>query len=126
MHRILLILLAGLFGIIQPALAAGETTLLIEAESFDDPGGWKLDTQFLHVMGSPYLLAHGLGQPVDDAVTTVAIPEPGTYRVWVRTKDWAAAFGESLGEDGAPGPMGPPGMEGSPDALGFPDETGEP
>jgi len=84
-------------------LGAQAQTLLVEAESFDDPGGWKLDTQFLHVMGSPYLLAHGLGEPVADAVTAVAVPEAGTYRVWVRTKDWAAAFGESLGEDGAPG-----------------------
>ena len=30
-----------------------------------DHGGWKLDTQFIETMGSPYLLAHGLGQPVD-------------------------------------------------------------
>jgi len=39
-------------------------------------------------MGSPYLMAHGLGRPVPDATTTVEFPEPGTYRVWVRTKDW--------------------------------------
>ncbi len=46
--------------------------LLVEAESFQEPGGWKLDTQFIENMGSPYLLAHGLGRPVDDAKTTSA------------------------------------------------------
>ena len=64
--------------------------VLVEAESFAQPGGWVLDTQFIHIMGSPYLLAHGLGQPVDDATTTVRFPSTGEYRVWVRTKDWVA------------------------------------
>ena len=31
--------------------------LLIEAEEFDDYGGWVLDSQFDHEMGSPYLLS---------------------------------------------------------------------
>ncbi|MGC1272259.1 MAG: FAD-dependent oxidoreductase [Planctomycetaceae bacterium] len=62
--------------------------LLVEAEGFDEPGGWKLDTQFIQQMGSPYLLAHGLGKVVDDATTTVEFPEAGTYRVFVRTFDW--------------------------------------
>ena len=66
--------------------------LLVEAESFRDRGGWKLDTQFIANMGSPYLLAHGLGQPVDDAVTTVQLPSAGEYRVFVRTKDWVARW----------------------------------
>ena len=35
-------------------LGAHAQSVLVEAESFDEPGGWKLDTQFLHVMGSPY------------------------------------------------------------------------
>ncbi|MCB0966007.1 MAG: FAD-dependent oxidoreductase [Ilumatobacter sp.] len=39
-------------------------------------------------MGSPYLLAHGLGRPVADARTTVAIGDAGTFHVWVRAKDW--------------------------------------
>ena len=34
--------------------------VLIEAEQFDDWGGWKLDQQFAHSMGSSYLLAHGM------------------------------------------------------------------
>ncbi len=37
---------------------------LVEAEGFDDPGGWVVDQQFMDQMGSPMLLAHGMGQPV--------------------------------------------------------------
>lgn len=66
--------------------------LLVEAESFASPGGWSLDTQFIDLMGSPYLIAHGLGQPVKDATTTATFPATGTYRVWVRTKDWVAEW----------------------------------
>ena len=62
--------------------------LLIEAEHFDDQGGWLLDSQFIEEMGSPYLLAHGLGQPVANAGTTVHIPQSGEYKIWVRAKDW--------------------------------------
>ncbi len=61
--------------------------VLVEAEEFDDHGGWVVDSQFEGQMGSPYLLAHGLGRPVADATTTVAV-EPGRYDVWVRAKDW--------------------------------------
>ncbi len=61
---------------------------LIEAESFEDYGGWTLESQFIEEMGSSYLLAHGIGTPCTDASTTVAIPEEGEYRLWVRTKDW--------------------------------------
>ncbi len=71
---------------IGPPAAAAE--LLVEAEGFASPGGWVLDPQFLDVMGSPYLLAHGLGKPVANAVTEVEFAAAGVYRVWVRTKDW--------------------------------------
>ncbi|WP_267130056.1 FAD-dependent oxidoreductase [Cumulibacter manganitolerans] len=69
----------------QPTPAPG---ILLEAEEFDDFGGWILDSQFETQMGSPYLLAHGKGRPVADATTHIAIKDPGTYNVWVRTKDW--------------------------------------
>ncbi len=69
--------------------------VFVEAESFDDHGGWQLDTQFIQQMGSPYLLAHGLGKPVDDAVKQVNIQTSGTYRVWVRTIDWVARWNAS-------------------------------
>ncbi len=66
--------------------------LFLEAEGFTDFGGWELDQQSMEQMGSPYLLAHGLGIPVDDAVTMVKFPSAGTYRVWVRTRDWVAPW----------------------------------
>ena len=68
------------------------TGILVEAESFDDFGGWTLDSQFELVMGSPYLLAHGVGVPVADATTTVKVPEAGKYNVWVRAKDWVPGY----------------------------------
>jgi len=66
--------------------------VLIEAESFQDTGGWVNDQQFMDQMGSPFLLAHGLGEPVKDAKTTVQLPSKGKYRVWVRTRDWVAQW----------------------------------
>lgn len=74
------------------ATSAAAQTVLVEAEGFDSRGGWSLDTQFIQNMGSPYLLAHGLGRPVEDAKTTVTIPAAGTYHVFVRTKDWVARW----------------------------------
>ncbi|MEM9237771.1 MAG: FAD-dependent oxidoreductase, partial [Verrucomicrobiota bacterium] len=65
-------------------------TLWIDAEDFDDYGGWWMDTQFVPQMGSPYLMAAGLHEKVENARTTVDIPEPGSYRLWVRNKNWLA------------------------------------
>lgn len=60
----------------------------LEAEGFGNYGKWRLDTQFVHKMGSAYLLAPSAGVPVEDAVTHVAFPRAGTWRAWVRAKDW--------------------------------------
>ena len=79
------------------ALAADQ--VFVEAESFREHGGWSLDTQFIDSMGSPYLLAHGMGDPVKDAATGVKFPSTGKYRVWVRTMDWVARWNAP----GAPG-----------------------
>lgn len=72
-------------------ISSGEF-LFLETEGFDDFGGWSLDQQSMEQMGSPYLLAHGLGIPVADAVTKVTFPSKGSYRIWVRTKDWVAPW----------------------------------
>jgi hypothetical protein len=44
----------------------------LEAEQFAEAGGWDLDQQSMEQMGSPYLLAHGLGVPVQDAAATAS------------------------------------------------------
>ncbi len=84
-YTILLVLVSAtcVFSQSQPSL------LFVETESFTEKGGWKIDQQSFDVMGSSYLLAHGMGRPVADATTTVQFPETGAYHVWVRTKDWA-------------------------------------
>lgn len=79
-------------------MAAG-ASLYLEAEAFQKTGGWVIDQQSIDIMGSSYLLAHGLGEPVEDAATTVEFPEPGDYWVYVRTKDWVA-------DSAAPGTAG--------------------
>ena len=86
----------------------GPRAVLVEAEGFDDPGGWAIDQQFMDQMGSPFLLAHGLGAPVADATTTVTFPAAGKYHVFVRTRDWVAPWKlpdtpEVLRAKGAPG-----------------------
>ena len=82
---------AALAGSSNKAPSPGEF-LFLEAEGFANHGGWELDQQSMDQMGSPYLLAHGLGIPVADAVTQVTFPSAGTYRVWVRTRDWVAPW----------------------------------
>ena len=76
--------LIGLLAVTQFQAA----TFLVEAEQFSNKGGWGTDTQFIESMGSCYLIAHGLGNPVADATTEVQVPEAGEYKVWVRTLDW--------------------------------------
>lgn len=66
--------------------------VFVEAEQFANFGGWNIDQQSMEQMGSPYLLAHGLGIPVVDATTNITFPSEGKYRVWVRTKDWVAPW----------------------------------
>ena len=78
------------------ALCAQAETVFIEAESFNDWGGWVNDTQFMDQMGSPYLLAHGMGKPVADAKKTFKATG-GKYGVWVRTKYWTAPWHDGAG-----------------------------
>jgi len=78
-------------------IAAGHAaTVFVEAESFTDTGGWVVDQQYMDQMGSPVLLAHGMGEPVADATTRVTFPATGTYRVWVRTWNWNSPWDTTL------------------------------
>ncbi len=90
------------------AAAAPTPAVLLEAEAFADRGGWLLDQQSTDQIGSPYLLAHGLGRPVEDAEAKAVLPAGGRYRVWVRTRDWTAPWKtddvpDSVRADGSPG-----------------------
>jgi alpha-L-fucosidase len=70
-------------------------SIFLEAEGFGNIGGWTNDNQSVSQMGSPYLIAHGLGRPVADAETVFEAPEAGEYRLWVRTRDWTRPWGRT-------------------------------
>ena len=83
-------------GWLTTTLPTGEETVEVEAEWFEDYGGWVNDTQFMDQMGSPYLLAHGMGKPVADAKTTF-VAAGGKYNVWVRTRNWTCHWHPDIG-----------------------------
>ena len=56
-----------------------------------------MDQQFMDIMGSPYLLAHGAGVPVEDAVTEVKLPGRGVWYVYVRTFNWTSPWYDGKG-----------------------------
>ena len=68
------------------------SSLFIEAESFQNLGGWVVDQQSMETMGSSYVMAHGMGVPVADATTTIKLPHIGEWHAWVRTRDWTAVW----------------------------------
>ena len=84
------ILAALLFSVSLPA-----QSVFLEAEGFENIGGWTNDNQSMMQMGSPYLIAHGLGRPVADAETDFEASEAGEYRLWVRTRDWTRTWGRT-------------------------------
>ena len=86
------------FLLLTPFMGTHAERILLETEAFSDHGGWKLDTQFIREMGSPYLLAHGLGTPVKDATTTFEVKEAGSYQLFARTR-----LGSTLGCKGTAG-----------------------
>lgn len=82
---------------LQTVLFASAQDLLVEAESFSHKGGWVVDQQFMDLMGSSYLMAHGMGERVADATTEVEFPEKGTYYVYVRTFNWTSPWYDGKG-----------------------------
>ena len=73
------------------------TSIYVEAESFDDKGGWSVDQQFTFEMGSPYLIAHGMGEAVADASTEVNFKQAGSYHIYVRTFNWTSRWSDKRG-----------------------------
>ena len=71
--------------------------VFIETESFSEKGGWVVDQQFMDLMGSSYLLAHGMGKPVADATTMATFPKTGEYRMFVRTYNWTSPWLDDKG-----------------------------
>lgn len=71
--------------------------ILLEAEAFSDKGGWQIDQQFMDIMGSPYIIAHGMGRPVQDAETVFNVQQTGTYNVYVRTYNWTSPWYKGKG-----------------------------
>ncbi len=93
MKRLVILLLI----LIADICFVSSAELFIEAESFSNKGGWVVDQQFMDQMGSPYLMAHGMGSPVASASTQVSFPETGTYYVYVRTFNWTSPWKEGEG-----------------------------
>jgi len=94
-------------------LSSCHKAIFVECESFNNKGGWVVDPQFVEQMGSPYLMAHGMGEAVENASTSVDIPSNGNYHIWARTTDWAPGnwsppgeFNIWLGEEKLPKSMG--------------------
>lgn len=83
----------GLFSI-----AFCQNDFLIEAESVLNKGGWVSDPQFVQQMGSPYLMAHGMGVPVANASTDIDVKRKGNYHVWARTKNWIPGNWDAPGQ----------------------------
>ena len=71
--------------------------ILVEAESFANAGGWSIDQQFIFEMGSPYLIAHGMGAAVEDATTKVTLSKSGLYHIYVRTYNWTSPWSDKRG-----------------------------
>ena len=71
--------------------------ILVEAESFANKGGWVTDQQFMAQMGSPYIMAHGMGVPVQDATTSISFSKPGKYCIFVRTYNWTSPWYKGKG-----------------------------
>lgn len=82
----LVALLAAALGSLRLAVA---DVIWLETERLQELGGWVNDSQFVDQMGSPYLMANGMGEPVKDAVTRAALPRAGQWRLWARTRDWS-------------------------------------
>lgn len=91
MKKIILLILLTLF------VCGCRRQVLVEAESFAETGGWKIDQQFMDQMGSPYLIAHGMGVTVEDAVTSVRLPSKGKWQVYARTYNWTSPWYDGEG-----------------------------
>ena len=84
----------NLFSVLLVAASwqANGANIFVECESFKELGGWVVDAYSMRNIGSAYIMAHGYGRPVADAVGTLSVPAKGTYAVWARTRNWNAEW----------------------------------
>ena len=80
------------FVVVDVACAASPASRFVECESFRDLGGWVVDPHSMRQIGSSYVMAHGYGKPVRDAVTAATFSAAGRYAVWARTRNWNAVW----------------------------------
>ncbi|MFW5756613.1 MAG: hypothetical protein ACOCWK_08420, partial [Tangfeifania sp.] len=85
------------FLLISFSVQSQNSSVFLEAENLQNKGGWVVDQQFMDLMGSSYLMAHGMGVPVADAVTTAEFPSTGEYNVFVRTFNWTSPWYDGEG-----------------------------
>ncbi len=64
-----------------------DVTLLVEAEDFQFPGGWKVVGD-ADALGRKYLMPDGSDNHPPDALTAVTLPQAGEYHLWARTRDY--------------------------------------
>lgn len=96
MDKKLITLLIVLIG----CLTAKASEIFLEAESFSRHGGWVVDQQFMDQMGSPYIMAHGMGIPVEDASTNFDVSTTAIYYIYVRTYNWTSPWTSHRGPGG--------------------------
>lgn len=97
MKRNITFLFAFLF---LPFILFASSDYWIETENFSNKGGWVVDQQFMDQMGSPYLMAHGMGVPVKNATHMAHFKQAGWYHVYARTYNWTSPWMEGKGAGG--------------------------
>ena len=71
-------------------------SLLMATAAFPENGGWIRDSEFILEMGGVYLLAHGLGKPVEDAESELLCTESGEYHIYAYTYNWVAPWHKDM------------------------------
>ena len=82
----------------KTAQSGDSKSVLVETAHFNNLGGWMLDNQFELHLGFSYLIAHGLGKPVENASGKIKFPSAGKYHAWVLTKDWCPGEWDAPGQ----------------------------
>lgn len=96
MNKFRLLVLSAVVAIFA-ACSTQSSSIFVEAESFENKGGWVVDQQFMDLMGSPYLMAHGMGVPVADASTNIEVAQSDKYHMYVRTYNWTSPWYDGAG-----------------------------